>query len=234
MDEYIADKKNIFKFQKKSDFVILNRENETVSSFAQKAPGTIIFFEMSDWPSNFMLTILGDHNRQNAAAALRVSQLYDLNQEQTISIISSFKGLPNRLESIGKIQGIEFVNDTTSTTPIAGIMALKSYPDKSIILIAGGNTKLIPLDEFVSEINKRVKYTVLFEGTALDEFSSVRNKSKPIPIGHMGHALSEALSHADSGDVILFSPGVTHLPIINEFDRGDAFIHAFNSAKKKH
>lgn len=223
MDEYADDKKNIIRFQNEDDYKVLNTNDPNTSSFAKVGKGTVIPFSSRDWPDDSVLSIPGDHNKANAAAGLAVSNLYDIQKKHAKRIIISFKGLPYRLETVGTIDGITFINDSTSTTPVAGIAALKAFAGKSIILIAGGNSKKIPLESYVQEIVKRVKKTVVFDGTAFSSFKDIKEFVGPIKIGNIGEAVAKAYEFARPGDTILFSPGVTHLPVYNEFERGDLF-----------
>lgn len=223
MDDYAADKKNIFLFQKKGDVTILNSLNKYTHAFASEVPSKYVWFDDAGWPADVPLTVLGAHNRENAACALSVCTCIGIDRQTAIHAIATFPGLPGRLQFVRERNGIRYINDTTSTTPIAGVKALEALPEGRIVLIAGGNTKNIPLDPFIAAIQKRVRYTVLFSGSAANAFSTLKNVSTPIAIGDMKKAVEEATNHARSGDTILFSPGVTHLPLRNEFERGDDF-----------
>jgi UDP-N-acetylmuramoylalanine--D-glutamate ligase len=223
MNEYIHDKKNIYLYQNSDDYLFLNRDNSYSKEFASETKARLIWFGKDDIQSFGPLTVPGEHNRANAAGAYAVATMFKLDEGKTKESLTSFKGLPYRLETVAVIHGVTFINDSASTTPIAGITALDSFEGKSIVLIAGGNTKNIPISQFIEKINKRVKYTILFEGTAYNEFKSIQNKSKPYPIGKFEDVLNEAYRIAIAGDVVLFSPGVTHLPTLNEFERGDLY-----------
>ena len=143
-------------------------------------------------------------------------------------ILINFPGLEHRLEFVQEINNIKFFNDTTSTTPIAGVKALQSIKSP-IVLLAGGSTKNLNLNPFAKEIVKKAKAIVLLEGNATDELE------KEI-IAHKGQALisgrydnfEEAIKHAYAisltGDTVLLSPGCTSFGMfINEFDRGNQF-----------
>lgn len=229
MEEYIADKKSIFEYQKGKDFLVLNQDDQIVKDFAKFTKSKIVWFKKDNWPKDWLLKIPGRHNRANASAALAVGRLLKIDDEITKKAVGNFKGLPHRLEIIRQLDGVTYVSDSTSTTPVAGIAALKVYEGKPIILIASGNSKNLDLSEFAAEIAKLVKAVVLLEGTATDELEAkLRGQSPRLKIlgrfGEFNEAILAAKSVAKAGDVILLSPGCTSFRMFkNEFDRGEQF-----------
>jgi UDP-N-acetylmuramoylalanine--D-glutamate ligase len=158
MREYIADKENIFRFQKKEDMVVLNYDNLITRQLAKKAPGRVLWFSLKPLPSylegaslwketlvfqqaqrqiNFLpmnqLKIIGWHNIANALAALTVAWTIGISKKDIVYVLKTFSGLPNRLELIAEIEGVKYYNDTTATTPDATIAALLSlsFQDKN-------------------------------------------------------------------------------------------------------
>ncbi|HEX7543053.1 MAG TPA: UDP-N-acetylmuramoyl-L-alanine--D-glutamate ligase, partial [Patescibacteria group bacterium] len=124
LEDYFYDKQAIYQYQKKEDYFVVNKSLEDnitktryrvfstaspqrgprrlsqkqVSSFSQN---TTIFFNKNDFP--FKLTYLkGDHNLENAAAALKVAEILKIDKNKAIKIIKNFSGLPYRLQIIGK------------------------------------------------------------------------------------------------------------------------------------
>lgn len=229
MEDYIADKKAIFKYQKEDDFLILNRENEITYGFAALTKSKVVWFKKSDWSQDWPLKIPGDHNRENAAAARAVGKILGIDDPVIRRAVGNFGGVPHRLEVVREFNGATYINDSTSTTPIAGIMALRAYSGRPIILIAGGNSKNLDLTEFAKEIVKRVKAVVLLEGTATSELESgIRGQESGMKIlgkfNNFKEAVSVARNFAKPGDVVLLSPGCTSFGMFkNEFDRGEQF-----------
>jgi len=228
MTDYINDKKNIFKFQKSTDFFILNKDYARTRKLQSNAKANIIFFSGKDVPKKWKLKLLGKHNHENIAAAIAVGKIFNIPIETMESILSNFSGLEHRLEFVREVNGVTFINDTTSTTPIAGEMALKSIK-KPVILIAGGATKNIDLNPFAKVIAKKTKAVVLLAGTATPEL-----KQKIIAAGgenliagefdNFKEAIRYAYSISLPSDVVLLSPGCASFGLfVNEFDRGNQF-----------
>ncbi len=228
MAEYIEDKKVIFKYQTKNDFLILNKENSYTKKMGQEASSKVIWFSKADFPPDWKLRLLGEHNRENAAATYQVGKLFRLSSEWMRPVFETFRGVEYRLEEIAEIDGVKYINDTTSTTPAAAIAALRSLRGP-IILLAGGASKNLDLTDFAEQIVKRTKAVVLLEGTATQELASLINRSgggKKI-LGRFGNfkkAILAAMKAAGPGEMVLLSPGCTSFGMFkNEYDRGEQF-----------
>lgn len=228
MAEYINDKKIIYKYQTKKDFCVININNKYTKELDKEIKSQIKWFSSKDIPNQWELKIPGKHNRENAAAALAVGRILGFNDDKIKTCLTNFSGLEHRLEFIQEINGIKFINDTTSTTPIAGIKALQSI-NAPIVLLAGGATKNLDLKPFAKEIIKKVKAVILLNGSATDDLENLikKNKGEELISGRYD-SFEDAVKHAYaislSGDCVLLSPGCASFGMFkNEFDRGDQF-----------
>ncbi|MFA6537006.1 MAG: UDP-N-acetylmuramoyl-L-alanine--D-glutamate ligase [Patescibacteria group bacterium] len=228
MREYINDKKFIFQFQSKKDFCIINIDNNYTKKIIPEIPSNVVTFSGKSIPQDWPIKLRGQHNLENISSAIAVAQILKIPDEQTKKSVCEFNGLEHRLEFVDKINDIEFINDTTSTTPIAGIIALDSIK-KPIILIAGGATKNLNLSPFAKTIAKKTKAVLLLNGTATDELEKkiTKNKGKHLIVGrfdNFAEAVKRAYDLSLPGDVVLLSPGCASFGMfINEFDRGNQF-----------
>lgn len=236
MAEYIADKQAIFAYQRQDDFVVLNRENAVTTKMARKAPGKVVFFQAADWPQSWSLNLEGQHSRANAAAALQVARLFNVPDAQTRTVAAGFKTPPGRLETVAHFGQVRVINDTTSTTPVATLAALRSFPKAEIILIAGGKSKNLAVGELAAMIRQRVKTLILLPGSGTDEllvalkgFTAVQG-----PFAELKLAVRKALTAAGRKGLVLFSPGFTSFAQFkNEFDRGEQFNDVIKTFLKK-
>lgn len=212
LKDYFKDKEIIFSGQTKNDYLVLNAGDPEVRTMAKKARSKIIWFKKSKLASN----LLGEHNKYNIDAAVKVGQVLGVRFQVIRDVVRKFKGLKNRLELVREYKGVKFYNDTTATMPEATIAALRSFKQK-VILISGGNNKNLPLKKLNREITKRTKELILCPGKA--------NKDLPkgIKAKNLPEAVKIAWQKAKKGDIILFSPGLTWLPKMNEFSRGELF-----------
>lgn len=239
MAEYIEDKKVIFKYQNKNDLLVLNEENKIIKGFAKKAKSQVTFFNKKDVPLDWQLKIPGEHNKENVAAVLKVAEIYKIPQEWVKAVVTIFQGIPFRQELIAKINGVAFINDTTSTTPIASIKALETVKGK-IILLAGGASKNLDLTEFAKKIVAQARGVVLLEGTATDNLEKliISHGSKDKILGRFDDfekAVKLAFEKAKPGGVVLLSPGCASFGMFkNEFDRGRQFNELVKELKDDH
>ncbi len=218
---YQKDKERIFLGQTDAHYAIVNRADRRVQRMAKRTKAQVIQFG----PKTVTGTqLLGEHNRFNIGAAWQVGKLFGLTDAELKAAIRAFAPLANRLETIRAYKDRTFINDTTATTPDATIAALLSFKRK-VILIAGGNTKRLSLTALKRLIPQRVKHLILLPGNTLHEFP------KGIEVSTMQQAVDTAWNLSKPGDVILLSPGVTWLPVMNEFERGRQFVQSVRALR---
>lgn len=238
LDDYLFDKKAIYLYQKKDDFLIANKKLEKIIK-QDKPKSKIFFYQADDFKEKFTY-LSGYHNQENAAAALTLAKILNLDLNHSLQILKNFKGLPFRQEIIAKKDNLIFINDTTSTTPTATIFALKRFTDKPIILILGGNSKNLPFDQLLKTIEESslIKKIILLSGSFTEEVLPILRKKIPKKLSqkiytNLDEAVKEACYEAKKSKkevYILFSPGATSFAMFNnEFDRGEKF----NQAVKK-
>src|SRR3989338_4639292 len=168
MNEYIAAKSRIFKFQRAEDFLVINKNNEITKKMGHEAAGQIRFF---DFKKITNANLPGEHNESNIAAALSVAKIFGISRAVAEQAIRKFSGLPGRLQLVKVKNGIIWYNDTTATSPEAtraALSALARAGKKSIILICGGVDKHLPYVGFGRDISLKTKRIILLPGTATE------------------------------------------------------------------
>ncbi len=108
-----------------------------------------------------VIKLKGDHNLQNSLLAIAAARSIGLSSKQIKSAISSFEGIPHRLETIGKIRNIEIINDSKATNFDSSSTALEATNGK-IILIAGGRNKKGNSQNWLNNINAKTNAVILF------------------------------------------------------------------------
>ncbi|MDO8573058.1 MAG: UDP-N-acetylmuramoyl-L-alanine--D-glutamate ligase [bacterium] len=241
MDQYFNDKTNIFKYQKKGDTLVLGKQialeimthNNPKPRFGNfgnlQSKARLWIVGRSSVPISWKVKILGIHNRENVALAMRACQALGVDEKAIKQGVENFKGVPGRLEFVRVVRGVKYYNDTTATTPDGNRVALAALSGKkrNIILIAGGNDKELIFDEMARNINRTVKALALIKGTATDKIVKLLPKKTKYPmavVGNMKDAIRFTHVHARRGDTVLLSPGAASFGIFkNEYDRGDQF-----------
>jgi UDP-N-acetylmuramoylalanine--D-glutamate ligase len=176
---------------------------------------------------------VGKHNLENILLAATTAQLLGIPAQTIAATIHNFRGIPHRLEEVRVLDGVRYINDSASTTPVAGRTGLQAF-DAPVVLVAGGNTKYLPLEDWPETIVRRCRAVILLRGTGTDELrqavqEQARKLGIPDPVrgvfDNFTVAMDAAVALTRPGDVLLFSPGFTSFGMfLNEFDRGDHFV----------
>lgn len=243
MENYIYAKSRIFENQGKSDFCILNYDDSIVRNLNKNNNASILYFSIKekveqgvylDENNNIViniegkqiivlnrneLSLPGDHNLENAMAAILMTYVVGIDLEVVKYVLTTFKGVEHRLEFVTKKNGIMFVNDSKGTNPDSTIKAIGSY-EKPIILIAGGMDKQSDFTEMMKCATKNVKALVLLGETsdkieASAQEQGLKNINK---VQNMKEAVKKAYELAESGDVVLLSPGCASWDMYPNFE----------------
>ncbi|HYE23363.1 MAG TPA: UDP-N-acetylmuramoyl-L-alanine--D-glutamate ligase [Candidatus Paceibacterota bacterium] len=227
IDLYLADKANIFLYQKPGDTLILGEQMAltVIEKYGEDIPGRVQVAGQNLLPSEWQLLVPGEHNRYDAALALAAARVLSIPDEISRNALESFLGVPGRLELVALKNGISFYNDTNSTTPEATIVALHALGNeygKRVILIMGGHDKGLEMKNLLSLIPDVAKRVVLLSGTGTDR---VREELPDASVfDTLKEAFDDAVSNAEAGDIVLLSPAFASFGMFtNEYDRGDQF-----------
>jgi UDP-N-acetylmuramoylalanine--D-glutamate ligase len=227
LDRYLADKANIFLFQKPGDTLVLGAQCAGLiqEKYAGFLNGWVSIAGASDLPDGLTLQIPGEHNRYDAALAWRAAAAFHIDDAVIRKALEEFGGVPGRLELVRTVDDVPYYNDTTATTPEATLAALRALGDAHagrVILIMGGADKGLDMDALISAIPECAKRVELLSGTGTER---IRGKLPEAEVfDTLVAAVGNARMHAEPGDAILFSPAFASFGMFtNEFDRGDQF-----------
>lgn len=170
-------------------------------------------------------TLPGAHNHQNAAAAYAACRTLGVDPGVIMEAIQSFPGLAHRLERVGEIDGVTFINDSKATNAQAAEQALKAFP--RVYWIAGGRPKSDGVDALAPYFPRIAKAYLI--GEAQEAFSQTLKGRAPVAkSGTIDQAVAEALRDAlaagDPNPVVLLSPACASFDQFKDFEaRGEAF-----------
>jgi len=171
------------------------------------------------------IALPGEHNVQNAMAALLVALAAGCDPQSLRQSIASFRPMPHRLEAVAEIDGVSFVDDSKSTNPHAAIAALFSFA-RPVILIAGGRAKGTAFGELGAAIRLRAKAVVAI-GEAADEIVRASEGVPVVRAPSMDDAVRYARDLSIAGDVVLLSPACASFDMFDSAeDRGERFAAA--------
>jgi len=235
MDGYIEAKKKIFDRQSDNDTAIIATDDENTKAIFSglKAMKTISVSGADGVGVGELETLPGKHNRQNIAAAYAAAKELGIKSSETIKNIRSFSGLEHRLQYLGEIDGVKFINDSKATNAEATSNALDSF--KNIYWIAGGIEKeggITSLEKYFPNISR-----AFFIGSAANNFAkTVDGKIEYKKCGTLEEAFKSAVeyAHQDSNSVILLSPAAASFDQFKNFEeRGNFFCELVKNLRKK-
>ncbi|MDQ6970337.1 MAG: UDP-N-acetylmuramoyl-L-alanine--D-glutamate ligase [Mariprofundus sp.] len=178
------------------------------------------------------LPLRGIHQHLNLAVAAQAAADYGLTASVITQSLTSFRGLPHRLQSLGVVAGREWFNDSPATNPDAAIAALKSF--HQVIWICGGLRKGLDVSVLKDAIAHHVEYMLIIGTdvkpfTALAELAGVSYKF----VKTIQQAVKQA-SQIQSGLPVLLSPAAASQDQFNNYaQRGDAFMAAVTALESE-
>lgn len=234
--EYRAAKLRIFESQTADDFAIVNAAETlpkikahtvTFSAYADDADfrfseGTI--FHRDQPVMRVAETKLrGSHNIENLMAALAVGMARGISFDKLGPPLCSYQPRPHRCEVIRAIGGITFINDSKATNLDAVEKALLAQT-KPVVLIAGGKDKGFDFKPLRDVVAQKVKCVMLIGEMAGKICDDWRGTVRCEIAESLAHAVDRSRALAQSGDVVLFSPGTSSFDMFKSYaDRGDQF-----------
>lgn len=224
---YWRAKANIFTHQKKGDWLIANKQTErrVMAELGKGTRSQVFFYDKSDLSSN----LPGEHNQENIAAAEIIADIVGIKTDIVARAVSSFRGLPHRIELIGEKKGVRFYDDSFATTPEATLTAIKAFDQPKIIFLGGAekNSDFSRLAEAVA--TRSVKFVVLLDGKATQRIKK-RLISAGFPTKKMKlardieSAVKTAVGQSVSGDVVLLSTACASFGMFKNYkERGESF-----------
>jgi len=232
MDEYVEAKRNIARFQGEDDIVVFNQNNEfstKIASYSQ-AQHVPYPFDISDVKS--ALQIPGEHNVENASAAVAAVKEYVTDPEILRRGLGAFTGLPHRIKFIREVDGVKYYDDSYSSAPSASIAALSSFQQPEVILLGGyeKGASFADLAEKVKTLTN-FKKAVLYGQTknriveAFEAAGVARDKYEVLESTDFTEIVHAAAKSATTGDVVLLSPACASFDMFKNFtERGNQFI----------
>jgi len=250
-DAYAESKWRIFANQQPADTAILNGMDATVVGLMDKCP---LLAQRQIFSDRHMLNgaqieadritmvhhrrvtgafslkqsgLIGPHNRENTAAACLAARAAGATDTGIQEAIDAFVGLPHRLETVGWVGGVRFVNDSKATNVDALKRALACF-DRPVVLIMGGQNKRGDFTQLRPYVQRRVK-TIVAMGEARREIEDALAGTPQrglLGAASLEEAVDKAVAAAANGDTVLLSPACA------SFDMFDSYAHRGSQFKE--
>jgi UDP-N-acetylmuramoylalanine--D-glutamate ligase len=172
------------------------------------------------------IPLFGAHNVLNVLAAVALGHAAGVANPDVERAVRGFHAVRHRLEPVLDSGGVLWVNDSKATNADAAIKALRSFPDRPIVWIGGGQSKGVGPDELAAEVSGRARFAVLNGATGReldDALGALQYRTRTL-VPTLADAVRVAHDVAQPGDVVLLAPGYTSFDQFESYEqRGSVF-----------
>lgn len=250
-EAYEAAKWRIQENMTADDFLILNFNQEKCKALVPLTKASVVPFSTHEkvegayalegkvyFKDEFImetteLSLPGEHNLENALAAIAVAKLSGVNNAAILSVLTTFSGVKHRLQYLGELEGRKVYNDSKATNILATQKALSGFENSKLWLLAGGLDRGNGFEDLEEDL-QGLKGMVVFGETAPKLRLTAEKLNIPVlKSENVATALEEVLPQTQVGDTILLSPACASWDQYKTFEeRGDLFIETFERLKK--
>ena len=245
MDDYINSKLNMIQNQDQNDHIIYNLDDKILNNKFFNALPQKHGFSLHDNSENIFsllsnstkiyddafnklidlenISLPGKHNLSNILAAATAAKILGVPNSKISRTIASFKSIEHRIEKVLTINGVTYYNDSKATNVEAVKVALDSFKN-TIYLILGGKDKGGQFSILLPYIKDKVKKIIAYGEAANVIKAALGDAVKLKIVFSLKDAVKTCHSHAQSGDIVLLSPGCASFDQFKNFEeRGNIF-----------
>lgn len=247
MAAYSAAKFNLFRNQGPEDVMVLNADDPLLADSGKLGRGRPLWFSStrpqtqgahsegrdlvltmnakSERISLLRNPLRGVHNLENIMAAALACRAVGLSAAEIEGGLAGFQGLAHRMESAGKVSGVEFINDSKATNVDAALKSIASI-DSDLVVILGGKDKGGDFSALLEPLRRRARRVLLLGKAAPllaeqlsalgDRLATVRDLEDAVATGYA--VLKQG------GGVVLLAPACASFDMFDNFEhRGEVF-----------
>tara|TARA_B100000686_G_C16746295_1_gene949626 strand:+ start:176 stop:1516 length:1341 start_codon:yes stop_codon:yes gene_type:complete len=243
---YAAVKARIAMNQTAENYLILNADDSETARLAEGLPVQRIFFsgksevEFGSWVDNgiirarvygrqFDIGSIESLSRtlrwqvENVLAATTVAALVGIRRSAIMEAVRGFEGLEHRLEWVRSVGNVEYINDSKGTNLGSVVKSLNSF-NRPVVLIFGGRDKGGDFQPLLPIFKEKVKWLILI-GESRSMVKKLLSGTPPFEEAEtLERAVRRATEIAESGDIVLLSPGCASFDMFKDYaDRGNRF-----------
>jgi UDP-N-acetylmuramoylalanine--D-glutamate ligase len=253
VEAYWSAKRRLFERQRDDDWAVLNFDDPRARALADEVRAQVVPFSRveplgrgvyvdgdqiiaappvsAQWRAVApvaSLRLRGRHNLENALAALAVAGAAGADLTAARQTLEAFQGAPDRLEEVGAVNGVVFINDSQATNPTAVERALEAIAEP-VILIAGGRPKVPDFSDLgrAIAVKARALITIGEAGPDIAAAARAAGLRRIRAARTLEQAVKSAFALAQPGDVVLLSPACASFDMFrNMAHRGEVFRQA--------
>ena len=253
MENYVFLKAKLLKNSSEAEFAILNYDDETVRAFAEKTKARTLFFSVKEKVSGAYLEngtlyfqgekiveaselLLGGlHNAQNALAAIAAAKLMGVETQTIASALSSFKGVRHRIEHVGEVDGVAYIDDSKGTNVDATLKAVACMKRETVLLLGGKNKGYDYNKLFALLRHSPIVHAVLYGENRYELLKCAQAQAfESVSVCSRFHlAVKFAAMIAGRGQSVLLSPASASFDEFASYEeRGEVFVQIVGELKK--
>lgn len=254
MENYIFLKAKILKNSSEAEYAVLNYDDRVVRGFAEKTKAKVVWFSVRErvrgaYYENGDLFYAGEkivsasellaeglHNVQNALATIAAAKIMGVKNADIAKALSEFKGIKHRIEFVGEVDGVAYIDDSKGTNVDATIKAVGCMKRETILLL-GGKNKGYDYSKLFAVLQKsNVKHAVLYGENRYALLHSAREQGfESVTLCEtFAFAVRIAVMVARAGQAVLLSPASASFDEFASYEeRGDTFVRMVRNLAKE-
>jgi UDP-N-acetylmuramoylalanine--D-glutamate ligase len=168
--------------------------------------------------------LAGVQNLENAMAAALLAREFGVAPEALQRALSTFEGLPHRLQRVGERDGVVWYDDSKGTNPGATMKSIEGFAPGTVHLILGGRNKGADLGALAPLVAEKARRLYLI-GESAEDFERALGNAAPFEhAGTLERAVASAKSRARAGEVVVLSPACASFDQFRNYvDRGERY-----------
>ena len=246
MEDYIRSKGRILRNQKRTEYAVLNFDCGVTRQYFERANSNVYWFSGRQRVKGAyldcgvlkfcgeriieaeQLKIIGYHNIMNSLAAICFAKILGINGSDIAYALSTFKGIPHRLQYAGTAAGKTFYNDSKATNPDSTLTAVRAMKSPTVLLL-GGSDKGSDFVNFFRELSNypQIERCVFFGNMAerLCCEAGIAGFDRFLMAANMVDAAVKGFFACTEGGAVLLSPACASFDEFSGFEeRGERFL----------
>jgi UDP-N-acetylmuramoylalanine--D-glutamate ligase len=246
IEHYTALKEKITDNQTNEDFLVLNLDDPLTLSLGIVKSSRKVFFSAGSnnkdgvYLENRNIKIRRDRLEktvcsidqikpsvrwqiENILAAVTIADLAGINSATIAESLKEFTGMEHRMEWVRSVKGVDFINDSKGTN-VGSVQKTLESLDRPVILILGGQDKGNDFTSLKNIFKEKVKHMILIGESRSNIQKTLNGSFSYTQADALEEAVGNAFSEAESGDIVLLSPGCASFDMFRDYiDRGNQF-----------
>lgn len=254
MENYIFLKSKLLKNMGETEFAVLNYDDETVRAFAEKTKAQVLYFSVRErvngafYEDGYLyfgkekilpvsdLPARGVHTIQNALAVIAAAKIMGIKTADIVESLTAFKGIKHRIEEVGKVNGVTYIDDSKGTNVDATMKAIECMQEETILLLGGKDKGYSYAKLFAKLPSSKVIHVILYGENRFTLLATAREQ------GYTSVTLCEELTFAvriaslkaKSGQTVLLSPASASFDAFTSYEeRGEKFVEVVEKLREE-